>query len=212
MTKRIVESSVVASVAKISALRPNDPGRKGTRRFKDMPSLGKRRRMVHGAVGPLAILIACAGAAYVDTAQETRPLRGIKTLYVEDTVIGNPKKVGEDFAPNLVKDSLRNALRLSNFEIAENVEKSDVRAHLVLDEFSSGNMAKRAVGGLFGAGRGTVDGRLVIQSADGRELANRRVRARGVYWVLLARQPNGGKQRQASSRPSSRKLRDSSEL
>jgi hypothetical protein len=138
--------------------------------------------MLYRAIGLLAVLTACVGAGYVGVAQETPPLRGMKTVYVEDTVIGKPKQVREDFAANLVKDSLRNALRTSNFEIAETVEKSDVRAHLVLDEFSSGNMAKRAIGGLFGAGRGTVDGRLVIQVAGGRQLANRRVRARGVYW------------------------------
>ena len=53
-----------------------------------------------------------------------------------------------------------------------------IRAHLVLDEFTSGNTAKRFVVG-FGAGRSTVDARLVFQGEDGKELASTRIRVRG---------------------------------
>jgi hypothetical protein len=74
-----------------------------------------------------------------------------------------------------LQDSLRNALRTTNFETPE---VAPVRAHIVLDEFASGSAAKRFMVG-FGAGRSTVDGRLVFQDESGRELANVKIRVRG---------------------------------
>jgi hypothetical protein len=74
-----------------------------------------------------------------------------------------------------VQDSLRNALRNANFETPES---GTLRAHIVLDEFSSGSKTKRLLVGM-GAGRSTVDGRLVIQDALGKELANIKIRVRG---------------------------------
>jgi hypothetical protein len=105
--------------------------------------------------------------------QRAHVLRDIKAIQVDPTVINNPEKVLEDFAPALMEDSLRNALRNANFEVTE----SDVRAYIALDEFSSGNTAKRFLVG-FGAGRSTVDGRLIFKDAKG-ELANVRIRVRG---------------------------------
>jgi hypothetical protein len=104
------------------------------------------------------------------------PLKGVKQIIVEDTVVGNKENVKEEFAPTLVEDSLRNVLRNANFEVVE--EGAPVRAHIVLDEFSSGSTAKRLLIGM-GAGRSTVDGRLVIQGQDGKELANVQIRVRG---------------------------------
>lgn len=112
--------------------------------------------------------------ADVKTPEVAKPLANVKVIQVEPTVVSKPEKIKEEHAPNLVADSLRNALKLANFEIGE----APVRAHIVLDEFTSGSMAKRFVIG-FGAGRSTVDCRLVLQGASGKELVNRRIRVRG---------------------------------
>lgn len=100
------------------------------------------------------VSVLCFGSASAAMAQRAPILRGIKTVQVDPTVIGNPEKVKEDFAANLVEDSLRNALRSSNFEIGD----APIKAHIVLDEFSSGNTAKRLLVGL-GAVCNTVEGR-----------------------------------------------------
>jgi hypothetical protein len=52
-------------------------------------------------------------------AQRTAVLRGVKQITVEETVVGNSENVKEDFAPTLVADSLRNALRDSNFDVVD---------------------------------------------------------------------------------------------
>jgi len=109
-------------------------------------------------------------------AQRVAILRDVKTVQVEPTVVPNPENVKEDFAPNLVQDALRNALRNTNFEVGE----SPTRAHIVLEEFTSGNVAKRFAVGL-GAGRSTVAGRMIFQDAEGKELANVRIRVRGNF-------------------------------
>jgi hypothetical protein len=82
------------------------------------------------------------------SAQRAAILRDVKTIQVDATVVAKPDKVKEDFGPNLVQDALRNALRISNFEISESAQ---VKAHIVLEEFSSGNAATRFIVG-FGAG------------------------------------------------------------
>ncbi len=110
----------------------------------------------------------------VAAAHAQKPLAGVKTIQVDPTVVPNAEKVKEEHAPNQVADSLRNALKDANFEIGE----APVRAHIVLDEFTSGSMAKRFMVG-FGAGRSTIDCRLVIQDAAGKELASRKIRVRG---------------------------------
>ena len=107
-------------------------------------------------------------------AEKTKPLAGVKTVQVDETVVPNPSKVKEDHAPNQVMDSLKRALRDADFEVGE----SPIRAHIVLDEFTSGSTAKRFMVG-FGAGRSTVDCRLVLQDAEGKELFNKRIRVRG---------------------------------
>ena len=121
----------------------------------------------------LALLLVFAFVS-VGSAQRARILKDIKTIQVNSTVVNKPDKVKEDFAPTLIEDSLRNALKDSNFEVGE----APIRAHIVLDEFSSGSTAKRFLVG-FGAGRSTVDGRLVFQNEKGEELASVRLKVRG---------------------------------
>jgi hypothetical protein len=127
------------------------------------------KRIVAGVVLGLTLL---PGAGF---SQRAAVLRDVKAIQVDPTVIADPDKVKEDFAANLMQDSLRNALRNANFETPESAA---LKAHIVLDEFSSGSKTKRMLVGM-GAGRSTVDGRLVFQDAGGRELTNVRIRVRG---------------------------------
>lgn len=124
------------------------------------------------AVVAIISLLLVAGA--IATEKTNKVLAGVKTVQVDETVVPNPSKVKEDHAPNQVMDSLKRALRDADFEVGE----SPIRAHIVLDEFTSGSMAKRFMVG-FGAGRSTVDCRLVLQDADGKELFNKKIRVRG---------------------------------
>jgi len=118
-----------------------------------------------------AYLLLLADVAHT---QDLKPLAGVKTVQVDQTVVPKADRVKEEHAANQVADSLRNSLKEANFEIGE----SAIRAHIVLDEFTSGSMTKRFMVG-FGAGRSTVDCRLVIEDAAGKELASRRIRVRG---------------------------------
>lgn len=126
-------------------------------------------------------------------AEKPKPLAGVKTVQVDDAVISDPQKVKEEHASNQVTDSLRNALKAANFEVGD----APVRAHIVLDEFSSGSTAKRFLVG-FGAGRSTVDCRLVIQDADGKELSSTKIRVRGNL-IFSPYQGNNTQRRQAVS-------------
>lgn len=121
------------------------------------------------------VLLIMVALPFVALGQRAAVLRDVKAIQVDPTVVANPDKVKEDFAPVLLQDALRNALQNANFETPES---APVKAHIVLDEFSSGSTAKRFVVG-FGAGRSTVDGRLVFQGEDGKELASTRIRVRG---------------------------------
>jgi len=77
----------------------------------------------------------------------------------------------------------------------EVADRAPLRAHIVLDEFTSGSAAKRLMVG-FGAGRSTVDCRLVVQNAAGKELSNVRIRVRGNL-IFSAYQGNNTQRRQA---------------
>ncbi len=125
-------------------------------------------------VAALIVVSSMLMASAIAAEKTNKPLAGVKTVQVDETVVPNPSKVKEDHAPNQVMDSLKRALRDADFELGE----SPIRAHIVLDEFTSGSMAKRFVVG-FGAGRSTVDCRLVLQDAEGKELFNKRIRVRG---------------------------------
>ena len=65
----------------------------------------------------------------------------------------------------------------------------------MLDEFTSGSTAKRFMVG-FGAGRSTVDCRLVIQDSEGKELVSRRIRVHGDL-MFSPYQGNNTQRRQA---------------
>ena len=110
----------------------------------------------------------------VTVAHAQKPLAGVKTVQVDPTVVPDAEKVKGEQAANQVADSLRNALRDANLQVGD----APIRAHIVLDEFTSGSMAKRFMVG-FGAGRSTIDCRLVVQDSAGKELASRRIRVRG---------------------------------
>ena len=121
------------------------------------------------------VLVACVALSTPALAQRSMVLRDVSAVQVDPTVIANADKVKEEFAAVLMQDSLRNALRTSNFETPAS---APVRAHIVLHEFSSGSTTKRLLVGM-GAGRSTVDGSLVIQDAEGKELAHVKIRVRG---------------------------------
>jgi hypothetical protein len=150
------------------------------------------RKWIEIAV-PLCFLYAlCAAQGNNLVTPNPSPLREVKTVQIEPTVVPKPEKIKDTSAPNLVQDSLRNAFRSANFEIAE---AAPIRAHIVLEEFTSGSTAKRFMVG-FGAGRSTIDCRLVLQDADGKELANVPIHVRGnLAWSPY--QGNNTQRRQA---------------
>ncbi len=121
------------------------------------------------------MLLVCQVDAQNPSPQNGYPLRGVKTIQVDPTIVSNPEKVKEEGAPNLVQDSLKNALRTANIELGDS---APIRAHIVLDEFTSGSMAKRFWVGM-GSGRSSVTCSLVLEDADGKELSNTRIHVRG---------------------------------
>ncbi|HVP65076.1 MAG TPA: DUF4410 domain-containing protein [candidate division Zixibacteria bacterium] len=122
----------------------------------------------------LGLAVALGFAVEKKQEQKPRPLAGIKIVQVEPAVLANPEKIKNEFAANQVTDSLKKALRDADFELGE----SPIRAHIVLNEFTSGSTATRFLVGM-GAGRSTVEGLLVITDKDGKELASRKIRVRG---------------------------------
>jgi len=143
----------------------------------------------------LCLALTVCGVNAQSTAPSTSaPLRDVKTIQVDPTIVPNPEKVKEQSAPNLVQDSLKNALRMANIEIAES---ASIRAHIVLDEFTSGSTAKRVLIGL-GAGRSAVTCHLVVQDADGKEITSTKIHVRGnLVWSPY--QGNNTQRRQAVS-------------
>ena len=126
-------------------------------------------------LGVWFMVMVCAVRAQEAKSADPPPLRDVKAIQLDRTVVTHPDKVKDESAPNLVQDSLRNALRSANIDA---VESAPIRAHIVLDEFTSGSMTKRFMVG-FGAGRSTIDCHLVISDADGKELKNVPIRVRG---------------------------------
>jgi hypothetical protein len=102
-------------------------------------------------------------------------LEGVKTIQIDPTVIAQPEKVKDATAANLTRYDLRAAVRDAYLEEGD----APIRAHIVLDDFSSEGKAKRVIG--FGSGRkiSTVDGRLVIQDASGKQLASVKIHVHG---------------------------------
>jgi Domain of unknown function (DUF4410) len=143
----------------------------------------------------LALLLAVGQLKAQDVATTSAGiLQGVKTVQVDPTVVPNPNKVKEAYAPNLVQSSLRNAFRSAGLEIADS---APIRAHVVLDEFTSGSTAKRVLVGL-GAGRSAVTCHLVLQDASGKELSNIRIRVRGNF-AFSSYEGNNTQRRQAMS-------------
>ena len=106
---------------------------------------------------PFAIALLSTLWPTPDYAQGTAVLKDVKVVQVEPTRVANPAKVKDETAPNAAEGMLRSALTSSGFEIGE----SPIRAHIVLEEYSSGSKAKRMLVG-FGSGRSTVAGRLIL--------------------------------------------------
>ena len=83
----------------------------------------------------LCLTLAVSSAKAQNAApQSGHPLQDVKAIQVDPTVVSNAEHVKEASAPNLVQDSLKNAIRAANVDIAES---APVRAHIVLDEFTS---------------------------------------------------------------------------
>ena len=150
-----------------------------------------RKAILIALVVSFPIVLAIAQAQQF-ASPKPAPLRDVKTVQIDPTVIPQPDKVKEPSAANLMQDSLRNAFHSANFEVADS---APIRAHIILHEFSSGSAAKRFMVG-FGAGRSTIDCNLVVQDADGKELANVPIRVRGnLVWSPY--QGNNTQRRQA---------------
>lgn len=132
-------------------------------------------------------------------AQGAPVLRDVKVVQVEPTLVANPAKVKDETAPNAAESTLRSALTSSGFEIGE----SPIRAHLVLEEYSSGSTAKRMLVG-FGSGRSTIAGRLIFTDADQKELASIPLKVRGNF--MFSGYDTSGQQRKEAVSNFERKL------
>jgi hypothetical protein len=96
-------------------------------------------------------------------------------IQVDPTIVEHAEKVDDPMGANLVRYDLRAAVRDAHIEEGA----SPIRAHFVLDEFSSESRAHRIID--MGSGRSvcTVDGKLVFEDAGGKELASVRIHVRG---------------------------------
>lgn len=121
----------------------------------------------------LAVVLVAASALVASAG----PLQDVKTVEVDPTIVSNPAKVKDSVGPGLVQDSLRGALLDAGFKVGP----SSLKAHIVLDEFTSGSFAKRFLVG-FGAGRSAITGHLVIRKeGEKKDLANARIHVRGRF-------------------------------
>jgi len=115
------------------------------------------------------IFILAVGAV----AQEAPALRGVGAVKVLSTEIPKPKEVKVQGSAVAAEDALREALKASEIEITNDAR---VRAHLVLDKISVVGSPRRRLLGI-ASGRSSVQGRLVLQDADGKELLNKKLNA-----------------------------------
>jgi hypothetical protein len=102
-------------------------------------------------------------------------LENVKQIQIDPTVISQPAMVKDGAAANLVRYDLRAAMRDALLEEGD----APIRAHIVLDEYLGEGKAKRVMG--YGSGRSltTVDARMVIQDASGKELASVKIHIHG---------------------------------
>jgi hypothetical protein len=102
-------------------------------------------------------------------------LETVTKIQVDPTAVEQPDKVTDPVAVNLVRYNLRAAVKDAHLEEG----KSPITAHFVLDAYSSQGAAKRVLGIGSGQTTSTIDGRLVIQDASGKELANVKIHVHG---------------------------------
>jgi hypothetical protein len=121
-------------------------------------------------------------------------LQNVTKIQVDPTVVEQPDNVKESAAANLARYDLRAAVKDAHIEEGQ----SPIRAHIVLDGFSTETTKQRLLGLGTGKNISTVDGRLVIQDSDGNELASVMIHVRGSAAFSPSDQ-DGGKSRQAAS-------------
>jgi hypothetical protein len=122
---------------------------------------------------PVLLFVAAAPAALCSPGGV---LENVTRIQVDPTVIEQPENVKEPVAANLVRYNLRAAIMDARFEEGD----SPIRAHIVLEEFFWESKAKRMTVDLgTGVRTGTVEGRLVIQDASGKELSSVKIHMRG---------------------------------
>lgn len=102
------------------------------------------------------------------------PLTGVKAIQVDPTVVSNSERVKEAWAANWVHDKLVAALQETGFQTGD----APIHANIVLDEFTSGSMAKRFLVGL-GAGRSSITANMILEDASGKHLSATRIHVRG---------------------------------
>ena len=122
---------------------------------------------------PVLFIVAAASAAAFGSPGGV--LEKVKKIQVDQTVVSQPDKVDNNMAANLIRFDLRAAVKDAHLDEGD----SPIKAHFVLEEFSSESRARRLIG--LGTGRSicTVDGRLVIDDENGKELANIKIHVRG---------------------------------
>jgi hypothetical protein len=125
----------------------------------------------------LGIMLFVAAASTTTYGSPGGVLEKVTRIRVDPTVVEQPDKVVDAVAPNLARYNLRAAVKDAHLEEGD----SPIRAHIVLDQYSTESPARKVIGFGFGSGRSvcTVDGRLVIQDADGKELASVKIHLHG---------------------------------
>lgn len=152
---------------------------------------GIPRRVAIVTLAMTSVLVVSSAA--VVGAQATFPLRGVRAVRVTETDVASPEKVKLEQGPLLVQEALQTALNRSQIESGE----APIRAHIRLEEFGTGNSAKRLLVG-FGSGRATIKGRLVIADSRGQSLASVPFEVRGRL-LFSAYQGAGAQQGQVLS-------------
>lgn len=123
----------------------------------------------------LGVLLSLAAISTTAFASPDGVLQKVTTIQVEPTVVEVPGNVKDPAAANLVRYDLRAAIRDSH--LVEGASR--IRAHIVLDQFTIEGKTKRVLGAGTGKTTNTVDGKLVIQDASGKELASVKIHMRG---------------------------------
>ena len=130
--------------------------------------------MRKNALAVLIVLFCVTLTNMYAKSQPEKVLADVKAVQIDPTVVPDPKEVKDESVPNLVADSLRDAFTKAQIEIGD----SPIRAHMVLEKFSSGNQAVRFMVGM-GTGRAVIKCRLVITDADGKTLVDREIETHG---------------------------------